>query len=191
MSTGGEGGMVITDDETLFKRMWSYKDHGKDFDAVFHQDHPPGYRWLHASFGTNWRMTAMQAAIGRVQLKKLPRWLDIRARNAGILSSCLSDVDGVHVPDVPSNVQHAYYKFTCYLENRDAVMQELNKQGIPATIGSCSEIYRERAFGWTKRLPNAKQLQATSLCLQVHPSLEEEHMHAVGETVAAAIRRCR
>jgi dTDP-4-amino-4,6-dideoxygalactose transaminase len=74
MTTGGEGGMVTTNDEALWRTMWSYKDHGKSYEAVYERQHPPGFRWLHESFGTNWRMLEMQAAIGRIQLKRMSDW---------------------------------------------------------------------------------------------------------------------
>ena len=70
----GDGGMVTTDDAELWKSMWAYKDHGKDWDAVNDPRFQPGFRWLHAEFGTNWRLTEMQSAIGRVQLTRMPQW---------------------------------------------------------------------------------------------------------------------
>ena len=70
MTTGGEGGMVTTNHKSLWEKIWSYKDHGKSYDAVYERNHPEGFRWLHESFGTNGRMTEMQAVIGRIQLKK-------------------------------------------------------------------------------------------------------------------------
>ena len=74
ISTGGEGGMVTTNSKELWSKMWSYKDHGKDFDTVYNTNHKPGFRWLSKSFGTNWRMNELQAAIGRMQLKKIDDW---------------------------------------------------------------------------------------------------------------------
>ncbi|MGP1613939.1 MAG: DegT/DnrJ/EryC1/StrS family aminotransferase, partial [Pollutimonas bauzanensis] len=56
MTTGGEGGMATTNDRALWSRMWSLKDHGKSWDAIYQREHKPGFRWLHESFGTNWRM---------------------------------------------------------------------------------------------------------------------------------------
>ena len=82
MTTGGEGGMVTTQDETLWHKMWSYKDHGKSHKAVYEREHPPGFRWLHESFGTNARMLEMQAAIGRIQLKRMAQWHERRKQNA-------------------------------------------------------------------------------------------------------------
>ena len=82
MTTGGEGGMVTTNDEALWSSMWSYKDHGKSFDAIYNREHPPGFRWLHESFGTNWRMTEIQASVGRIQLTRMPQWTAKRLSNA-------------------------------------------------------------------------------------------------------------
>jgi dTDP-4-amino-4,6-dideoxygalactose transaminase len=72
MTTGGEGGMVTTNDRELWSKMWSFKDHGKSWEAVYEREHAPGFRWLHESFGTNWRMMEVQAVIGRIQLRRMP-----------------------------------------------------------------------------------------------------------------------
>src|SRR3546814_8980319 len=85
MTTGGEGGMVTCNDRDLWSRMWSFKDHGKSWDAVYERAHPPGFRWLHESIGTNWRMLEMQAAIGRIQLRRMAEWTRARTANATIL----------------------------------------------------------------------------------------------------------
>jgi dTDP-4-amino-4,6-dideoxygalactose transaminase len=201
MSTGGEGGMVITDDRDLWHWMWSYKDHGKSWDAVYNRDHPPGFRWLHESFGTNWRMTEMQAAIGRVQLEKLPDWVKTRRGNAMILIDGLSGVQGLRIPVPGSGVVHAYYKFYAYVRpemmkpgwTRDRVVHEIQKQGIPCMQGSCSEVYLEKAFGIPQeRLAAARELGETSLMLLVHPTLGKKEMEAasriVKEVMAKAVQ---
>ncbi|HSW70445.1 MAG TPA: DegT/DnrJ/EryC1/StrS family aminotransferase, partial [Gammaproteobacteria bacterium] len=102
ITTGGEGGMITTNDKTLWEKVWSFKDHGKAYEKVYQKAHPPGFRWLHDSFGTNWRMTEMQAAIGRVQLKKLPRWLALRQRNAAILIESFQNLAVLRLPLPPS-----------------------------------------------------------------------------------------
>src|SRR5471030_1077730 len=66
MTTGGEGGMVTTNNP----EMWSYKDHGKSWKAVSEEKNESSFRWLHKSFGTNWRMTELQAVLGRIQLTR-------------------------------------------------------------------------------------------------------------------------
>ncbi|MHA3114594.1 DegT/DnrJ/EryC1/StrS aminotransferase family protein [Acinetobacter sp. ANC 4635] len=187
MSTGGEGGMVTTNDKNLWKKMWSYKDHGKNYDSIYNKQHPPGFRWLHDSFGTNWRMMEMQAVIGRIQLKRMSEWTKKRAENAAKILKVFkkSSFFKVHIPS--DDYVHAYYK--CYVQvnlealpdgwSRDRVMQEINAQGVPCFSGSCSEVYLEHAFDGTpwrpaQRLINAKQLGETSLMFLVHPTLSPE-----------------
>ncbi|NYT84328.1 DegT/DnrJ/EryC1/StrS family aminotransferase [Pollutimonas harenae] len=190
MTTGGEGGMVTTNDQALWKRMWAYKDHGKSWDAVYNTQHPPGFRWLHESFGTNWRMTEMQAAIGRIQLKRMPAWHTGRVENARRIWGTASVLKGLRVPVVPDHIEHAAYKCYVFIKpqllkpdwSRDRILHELNSQGVPAYSGSCSEVYLEKAFDNTdwrpaSRLPVAKELGETSLMFLVHPTLTDEEVH--------------
>lgn len=184
ISTGGEGGMVTTSDETLWKRMWAYKDHGKSWDAVYERSHPPGFRWLHESFGTNWRLTEMQSAIGRIQLARLPEWTRQRQANAQRIWNCAERCHGLRVPHMPEHIEHAAYKCYVFVEphalgagwSRDRIVAELNERGVPCYAGSCSEVYREEAFegtGWRppQPLPVAHELGETSLMFLVHPTL--------------------
>jgi len=196
MTTGGEGGMLTTDDRQVWEKAWSYKDHGKSYDAVYNRQHEPGFRWLHEDFGTNWRMTEMQAAIGRVQLNKLSDWVAVRRRNASILIERLSDVPALRIPVPSPEFGHSYYKFYAYVVperlkpdwTRDRIMTEINDRGVPCTVGSCGEIYLEKAFEKhglqpARRLPNAKLLGETSLMFLVHPTLTEEHMHLMADVI--------
>ena len=204
MTTGGEGGMLTTNREEVWRRAWSYKDHGKDYDAVYAPHHPAGFRWLHGSFGSNWRMTEMQAAIGRVVLPKLPQWVDARRRHAAMLDQRLQDISGLRVPRPPAHLRHAYYKYYVFVRperlrkswDRDRMMQAIHAAGVPCSVGSCGEIYREAAFAATgareTRLPVAKELAETSLMFMVHPTLSEEsiqHTCAVVEEVTRSASR--
>ena len=198
MTTGGEGGMLLTDDDALWEKAWAFKDHGKSYDAVYHRQHPSGFRWLHESFGTNWRLTEMQAAIGRRQLKKLPDWVAARRRNAAILTEAFSGIAGLRVTPPPENVRHAYYKYYVFVRpeklkvgwDRDRIMNAVVAGRAPCFSGSCSEVYLEKAFDGdglrpVKRLPVARELGETSLMFLVHPTLMEKDM----ETVVAAVRK--
>lgn len=182
MTTGGEGGMVTTNDKALWSKMWSFKDHGKSWEAVYEREHPPGFRWLHESFGTNWRMTEMQAVIGRIQLARMPQWHDTRLRYAQQIWNTARQLPGLRVPEVPADIEHAAYK--CYVfvegsaEQRDRIMQQINERGVPCFSGSCSEVYLEKAFdgtGWRPEqpLPVAHELGDTSLMFLVHPTLTQ------------------
>ena len=187
MTTGGEGGMVTTSDESLWRKMWAYKDHGKSYEAVYERDHPKGFRfrWMHESFGTNWRITAMQAVIGRIQLKRMPDWHRKRLNNANSIWNAAKQCKGLRVPDIPDYIEHAAYK--CYvfvkgdIDLRDKMMMEINEKGVPCYSGSCSEVYLEKAFDNTgfrpkERLPVAKELGETSLMFLVHPTLTKEEI---------------
>ncbi|WP_201618886.1 DegT/DnrJ/EryC1/StrS family aminotransferase [Psychrobacter maritimus] len=197
MTTGGEGGMVTTNDEQLWRKMWAYKDHGKSYAAVYETEHPPGYRWLHESFGTNWRMTEMQAVLGRIQLTRMPDWSAKRTANAqAILDACAKweakgYLSGPRLEESPqfADSTHAYYKLYVYVQpdnlsegwSRDRIIVEINELGVPCFSGSASEVYLERAFDNTglrpeSRLPVAKQLGETSLMFLVHPTLTEEEI---------------
>ena len=190
MTTGGEGGMVTTNDEALWRSMWSLKDHGKSYEAVYERQHPPGFRWLHESFGTNWRMLEMQAVIGRIQLRRMADWTRQRKANAARLSQVLLPFAGedgaVRLPALgcascpgqcgATGCEHAQYKFYAYVRpenlatgwSRDRIIEAINVEGVPCYQGSCSEVYLEKAFdetGWRPqdRLPVAKTLGETSI----------------------------
>ena len=205
MTTGGEGGMVTTNDKALWQKMWEYKDHGKNYDSIYHKQHPPGFRWLHDSFGTNWRMMEMQAVIGRIQLKKMAEWTKIRTQNAEILRDALTQFAGeqqfLRIPDIEfhqvmgGDSVHAYYKYYVYVRpenlpeniNRDSILNALNEKKIPCFSGSCSEIYLEKAFDNhpsrpKARLTVAKELGETSLMFLIHPTLTTNEMQTIATT---------
>lgn len=201
ITTGGEGGMLLTDNEELWSRAWAFKDHGKSYDAVYRREHGPGFRWVHESFGTNWRMTEMQAAIGRIQLKLLPEWVERRRRNAAAIAAGLSGVEGLRIPVPPPHIRHSYYKCYAFLDvtrlradwTRDRVVAEIGAKGVPCFSGSCSEIYLERAFdGYgarpKERLANARALGESSLMFLVHPTLGDLHIARSIEVARDVIR---
>lgn len=184
MTTGGEGGMVTTNDRELWSKMWSYKDHGKSWEAVYEREHPPGFRWLHESFGTNWRMLEVQAVIGRIQLRRMADWHARRLANAERVWGCARAMRGLRVPAIPEGSLHAAYKCYVFVEpkqlkadwNRDRILGEIVARGVPCYSGSCSEVYLERAFdntGWRpdERFPVARELGESSLMFLVHPTL--------------------
>jgi len=186
MTTGGEGGMVTTNSKELWSAMWSYKDHGKSFDAIYNREHPPGFRWLHESFGTNWRMTEMQAVLGRIQLTRMTEWTAKRQAYGSQLDQAASDFDCIRLVVVPEYSEHAEYKHYMFIKpeclaegwDRDRIVNTIVEHGVPCFQGSCSEVYLEKAFDNTPwrpetRLPNAVELGETSIMFLVHPTLTE------------------
>ena len=200
MTTGGEGGMVTTDDEELWSRMWSYKDHGKSFDRMFGKDRAPGFNWVHESFGSNYRMLEVQAVIGRIQLRRMADWHERRKRNALALAEALAAFpNAVRVPMPGEGMEHAFYRLYAYVRpdglrsgwDRDRIVEALNARGLPAFQGSCSEVYLEKAFDGTgfapaERLPVARELGDTSIAFLVHPTLSDEDI-ALAKSVIDAV----
>jgi dTDP-4-amino-4,6-dideoxygalactose transaminase len=206
MTTGGEGGMVTTNCRQWWLAMWSYKDHGKSWEAVYERPHPSGYRWVHESFGTNWRMLEAQAVIGRIQLQRMPLWTARRQANAKKIAAICQQFAAVRVPVVPSDVQHAFYKYYVFVEpdqladgwTRDRIVDEISARGAPCSQGSCSEVYLEKAFDNTgyrpkSRLKVAQELGETSLMFLVHPTLTDADMETIcqiiGDVLSMAARK--
>lgn len=206
MTTGGEGGMVTTNDADLWSAMWSFKDHGKSWDAVYNRNHRPGFRWVHESIGTNWRMLEMQAVLGRIQLARLAEWTARRTVIAKAIANALTPFAGaVRVPAPSDGFTHAYYRQYAYIRpdglkagwDRDRIVAEVNDRGVPLLHGTCSEVYLEKAFDGTgfrpaERLPVAHALGETSLMFLVHPTLTDEEVEktcrVVAEVFSAAAR---
>jgi len=201
MTTGGEGGMVTTDDMSLWDAMWSFKDHGKSWDAVYNREHPPGFRWLHESFGTNWRMLEIQAAIGRIQLRRMTEWTARRTWIAGQIRDALAPLaSAVRVPTAEVGLTHAYYRQYAYVREqglkngwtRDRIIAESMARGAIIMQGSCSEVYLERAFDDTpwrpaQRLPVARELGETSLMFLCHPTLTDDEVAKMARVAAEVI----
>lgn len=195
MTTVGEGGMVTTNNKQLWQKMWEFKDHGKSWSAIYEKQHPPGFRWLHESFGTNWRMTEIQAVVGLKQLQKMPQWTAKRTAYSEQILSTAKQFSALRVPEIPEYIKHAFYKCYVFVNedklasgwDRDRIIHAIEAAGVPCFSGSCSEVYLEKAFDDTgfrpaQRLAKAKTLGETSLMFLVHPTLTQDE---VDQTCAA------
>ncbi len=204
MSTGGEGGMVVTNQSILWERVWSFKDHGKNR-RLMNEPNPSGaFRWVHDSIGTNLRLTELQSAIGRVLVRKLPQSVEARRRNASMLTTELSTIPGLRVTRPGPDVYHSYYKYYAFVRpealasgwNRDRIVEAIRAEGILCFTGVCSEIYLEKALAQHSlpraRFPVAKELGETSLMFLVHPTLTGEDISdtcsAVRKVMMRAVR---
>ena len=201
MSTGGEGGMVTTNDKVLWEKMWSYRDHGKSFDAVFNKNHPMGFRWLQESFGINGRLTEIQSAIGRLQIKRMPEWSRKRQENSKQISATCKTFSSLRAPQAPDHIEHACYKHYVFVRpdelkpgwTRDRIMNEINQLGVPCYSGGCPEVYLEKAFDGTdwrpkKHLPIAKELGETSLMFLIHPTLTDLEIEKTCEVIMQVMK---
>lgn len=202
MTTAGEGGVVATNNKAYWSAMWSYKDHGKSYEAVYEKQHPPGFRWLHESFGTNWRMTEMQSAVGLQQLKKMEGWTRTRQQYLGQILKEANQHAALRVPALPEEIEHAGYKAYVFVKpeflkvgwDRDLIMKHINGMGVPCFSGSCSEVYLEKAFDNTgfrpkQRLKNAKELGETSLMFLIHPTLLQTEIDKTCEAIGAVMQQ--
>jgi len=195
LTTGGEGGMLTTNGTDFWSRAWAFKDHGKSYDTVYQRHHPPGYRWLHETFGTNWRMTEIQSAMGRVLLRKLPQSIEVRRDLAAMLTERFSQIPALRVTRPGPEVLHSYYKYYVFLRterlrngwDRQRILEAINAEGVPSFVGSCSEIYLERAFPEKmrppERLPVARYLGETALMFLVHSTLGRMDMQDTADAV--------
>jgi dTDP-4-amino-4,6-dideoxygalactose transaminase len=195
MSTAGEGGMLVTHSPEVWQRAWSFKDHGKSVEAMRRGQGLPAFQWLHESFGTNWRLTELQSALGRVLLRDVNRQVAIRRRNAAILSRRFSQIPALRLTVPPPYVGHAYYKYYVFLRterlrrgwDQQRIVSAIKAEGAPCYTGSCSEIYLEKAFAAAMRPPErlqvARELGETSLMFLVHPTLSVDDMNDVGRAV--------
>ena len=195
----GEGGMLVLDDDQAYERAWAYKDHGKSLvkvrDASAEPSGTGGFRWLVDSWGSNFRMVEMCAAMGRVGLSRLPEWHERRTRHATRLAAGLADLPAIRVPLPGEGLQHGFYRLYAFADpsalgsgwNRDRVIAAIAAEGVPVRYGTCAEIYREKAFldsglGPRQRLPVAAHVHATSLAFFVHPTLSDPD---IDDTVTA------
>ena len=180
MTTGGEGGMLLTNDRKLWELGWSFKDHGKSFDAVYERSHPPGYRFVHESFGTNWRLTEAQSAIGRVLLKKLPGMVEKRRRNAAYLTAEFSRIPALRVVQPSEDFFHCYYKYDVYVRperlregwDRNRILKQFPpkaslyggyvQRNLPGRSLSCIDAPASTAAGGARTGRNQPHVQSSS-----------------------------
>jgi dTDP-4-amino-4,6-dideoxygalactose transaminase len=201
MSTGGEGGMLLLNNETVWNKAWSFRDHGKSYEIMSDIKSDQSFPWPHTTIGTNWRLTEMQAAIGRVQLSKLSKWLKKRRKNALYLLKKLSDLDCLILPEFPDYIEHSFYRVYVNLNleklknswDKDRVIHEINKAGVACFQGSCNEMYKEKAFfsgnNRFKSLPNAEVLDKSSICFLSHHTLEQKHMKIMAESISSVLKQ--
>ncbi len=190
----------MVNSEDLFARAWAYRDHGKRYDARPQTQRAHGFRWPHESWGSNLRMTEVQATVGRVQLRRLAQWGEVRRRNARILKEALSGVDSVRLTVPADWLGHAYCRYSVFIRpgklkdewNRDLILAELNARGMPCSAGGSGELYLEQAFpnAWRRleRLPVARDLGETSLTFLVHPPLGDAQMQFSARCLGDVLR---
>ena len=200
ISTGGEGGMLLLDDEQAYKKAWAYKDIGRSYDAVHKHQYSEGFRWLTESTGSNFRMTEFQAAIGLKQLEKLPGWVKQRNSNAEEIIQVLKQFDFIDMSTIQQvdGIYHAYYRLYAKVSKnaainglageklRNLIINQLVTAGVPCFFGSCAEIYREKLFAEfapNQRLPNAVSFSDYAFCFLVHHTITGKQMQLMKNSI--------
>lgn len=202
ISTGGEGGMIACNNKTIYKKIWSIKDCGRSYDKIRKKTTKVGYRWLYDSIGTNFRMTEMQAAIGIIQLKELKSYLIKRNKNAKILYNALKNINFIEFQNVDKKLYHAYYRFSILINNtkikknhsRDTILKQLINNKIPATVGVCPELYKEKVFHKFRKKHfdryYAKEVGKNIICFSVDPSISEQNMQSISHKIKRIMKNC-
>ena len=204
----GEGGLLALDDDAAFALAWEYRDHGKSLAKLSDPEfmgRPSSFRWIHDSFGSNYRLPELEAAMVRVGERDLPAAHARRTSLATRLARGLADIRGIRVPLPPAYCEHAFYRlYACVAPaelaegwDRDRVLFAIAAEGVPVQYGACAEIYREEAFvraglGSAERLPGAARAHETTLAFFVHPTLADgdvdDVIAAVHKVMAVAAR---
>ncbi len=179
--TTGEGGMVVTNDKEVAEKVRLLRNHGQVG------------KYVHVELGWNLRMTSIQAAIGRVQLRKLSKVNEVRRRNAGILNSALRGLRGLVTPYEDPRVKHVYHQYVVRVEGgvapitRDELREALSEVGVGTAIHYPAPVFQQplyRKLGYPQDCcPNAVKASKEVLSLPVHPALKREEVEYVAKSV--------
>jgi perosamine synthetase len=164
--TAGEGGAIVTDDRGLFEKLRKIRNHG-----MLH-----GYDTR--ILGLNLRLPEISAAIAKIQMKKLPKFLEKRKKNAKILSELLSDL-AIILPNERRNVQVNWYLYTIATKNRDQLMKKLNSKGIGATAYYAIPAHKTPFYRNKVKLPITEWAASSVLSLPVNPLVSENNLHHI------------
>ncbi len=184
LNTLGEGGIIATKSFMIYKKLWALKDCGKNFSKFKKFKKKNKFKWVHDFEGTNLRMTEVQAAIGRYQLKKLTTWVNMRNYISKKIISICKNFKSIRTQIVPSKFLNSYYRCYIFLDykhikkgwTREKILQYLNTNGIYCDVGSCPEIYKEKFLSKQKHinlksLKNANLIGKSSIAFKVFPNI--------------------
>jgi len=166
--TSGEGGMVMTNDEKLAEKMRAYRNHGQTS------------RYEHESFGYNYHMTNINAALGLAQLKHLDGFIAKRRENADYYNKHL---DGVTTPFVQDKAFHVYNQYTIRTEDREGLIERLKANGIGYGIYYPIPAHKQPVINSSAQLPETEKACKEVISLPVHPALSKEDLEKVVEVV--------
>ncbi len=183
--TTGEGGIVVSNDREVIRRVKLLRNHGQVS------------RYVHEVLGGNYRMTSFQAAIGRQQLKKLDAMNESRRRNAFKLSRRLGELRGIELPVERSWAKHVYHLYAVKIveADRDCVRRCMVERGIEVGVHypmalTEQPLFRKLGYG-DLEYPVSKRLSRVELSLPVHPGLSDEDIEYIASSLRQCLDRCR
>ncbi len=177
--TTGEGGVITTNDDKTAELVKMVRTHGERA------------KYASEMLGCNYRMSEMQAAIGVVQLEKLPTFVAKRRHNAQRLNEILAKSEKLKLPQEPEGGKHGWYLYTVRLENgaeaeRNRIMDELHKKGIGAEAYYVNPVhlmpFYHSNFG-TRKLPETEKASKQVFSLPIHPGVSKEQIEYIGKTL--------
>ena len=170
----GDGGMVLTSDETLAKKLRMIRDHGSD------------RRYHHAVLGVNSRLDALQAAILCVKLKHIDEWNEARRDRAALYSELLRDT-AVVTPMTDESNEHVFHQYSIRVEDRDGLQKHLEGVGIATAIHYPVPLHLQPAFCHFGKgegsLPVSEAVAREIVSLPMYPELEEEAIQYIVEKI--------
>jgi perosamine synthetase len=172
--TTGEGGMITTDDDDLAAKARQVVNHGRT------------ETYEHEFVGYNYRMTNIQAAIGRDQLERLPQWVQARRENAAYLTDSLSDHD-VTVPKVPAARSHSFHQYTIRVPDREVMKDTLDHHGVGYGVYYPLSIPDQPAYERDCNVPVARDASESVLSIPVHPQVSESDLSAIVDALEAGL----
>jgi dTDP-4-amino-4,6-dideoxygalactose transaminase len=182
--TTGEGGMITTNSDEFAEKLRSIRMHGEK------------ESYVSSMLGSNYRMPEIEAAIGCVQLQKLPKFLEKRRKNAELLTEKLGKAEGLQLPGEPPGYKHSWYLYTVRLKGRNAnarnrVLEELRKSGVGAAVYYGTPIHLMpyyRKFG-KYSLPETEKAAQQVFSLPVHPGVTSSQIEHIATSTVKALSK--
>ena len=195
ISTLGEGGMIATNNSKLYKRLLSYRDHGKNFNQLSKIRNLNQFNYINDFIGTNIRMTEIQAAVGYLQLNNLAKWVNARNNIIKQIEKKLFNIKkGIVLIEYPKNIKHAFYRYYFFIKNNQfkngwnylKLINALRKKDKSFFIGGCPEIYNEKIFSKyrpSKKLTNTFLLSKTSICIRIDHNITKKRIDYLSQSI--------
>jgi perosamine synthetase len=190
ITTGGEGGAILTDDDEIASRIRRLRHHGEKLSQNTRL-------YSSVELGYNYRLTAMQAALGLSQLTRLESYVSARRSNAFLLTEGLRDITGLHTPCEVNGYMHCFWKYVCRVHSNgsqgeaEPIVNKLQMAGIPAYRRYPTPLHRQPVFTAAghkqQKCVIADQLSHELFSLPVHPALSTAHIEYMIEKVRVIV----